>query len=249
MRDKIGCAYSDEGTSGECNHCWTFSDALKYVSLDQKQELRDQYWKAKEAQKELLESGLNQLEAKRKELKAAIQIECPAYWTECKKVEITVALREPFKMVDVRITRFQAIIDGLVIAAALGKGADQKVGGQYSRMKVQEVKRVENPYLWMRYQSAAVNLRANQAMLGAQGQPNSSPVQTKTTKNPECKELMRSNKLRSDLNEMYLFHGTSGPVSSLVMRVGHNERFAADGYCKYSAFRAAVQNILLLVGV
>eukprot|EP00729_Bicosta_minor_P010995 gene10995-35625_t len=232
LLDKIGCAYDDEGTSGECKHCWTFSDALKYVSREQEEELKDQYWKSKKEQKELLESGLNQLEAKRKELEAAIRIECPAYWTDCKRVEITQALREPFTMVDMpwrEMKLFQAIIDGLTIAAALGRGADQKVGGQYSRMKVQEVKRVENPYLWMRYQSAVVNLRANQAMLRAQGQPDSSPVQTKTTRNTECKELMRSNKLRSDLNEVYLFHGTSGPVSSLVMRFGHNERFAADG--------------------
>jgi hypothetical protein len=59
-------------------------------------------------------------------------------------------------------------------------------------------------------------------------------VSPKTAHNDGCMSLMRNNKLRSHLNEVYLFHGTSESVSSLVMRVGFNERFAKDGLCKLS---------------
>lgn len=207
---EIACIYHG------CNEGWTFEDALKYVSKKHHEKLRSLYRDCRGEQLARMKHEMSDLQAKRLELATAIAVKCPEYWTERKSIPKDLSsIKEPFSEIDVTydtpfgdaITmkrQVQAIINGLCIGGALGKGVDQKEKQSYSKMEVQKVLRVENPFLWMRYQSTTVNLRATREMLAAMGrQPKLVPVRTVSL----CEKLMRNNKLRGQLQEVYLFHG------------------------------------------
>ena len=215
--DKISCAYSGR-PDGECKNGWTFSEALDLVSEKRFDALRTLHWECQKEQIEQMKVEKNDLEAKRLELKSAIGVKCPEYWTTLKSIPADLSkLTEPFSEIDVTDTKpferstitmkqqVQDIIDGLCIRGALGRGVDQKEKQRYTRMQVQKVIRVENPFLWMRYQSTTVNLRATKEMLAAMQHLPPQPVDVKTA--GACEQLMRKNKLRAQLQEVYLFHG------------------------------------------
>ena len=112
----------------------------------------------------------------------------------------------------------------------LGHGADQKEGGHYSGLKVTSVRRVQNPLLWYRYKSMLLSLQANREMIGAGSSEKLDPATSRYCNLGE--EMKRRSKmLRPQVNEKYLFHGTSPEVAPLIFSSGFNERFANNGMC------------------
>lgn len=238
--DRIYCCAHERGRYPASNRgpstSWAFSDAVPFLSQGRRDELYKLYWGAKQKLLELAKSELRELLSQKSEIEAASGVKCPDYWVY-NRIPQNLDTREQFRKKDVTAQlkdAMQDVITNAMIPQYLGRGRDlkEKSPFRYTRLEVQKVFRVENPFLWLRYQGAALMLRAATSSV-----PDAESLNPKTSRH--CDKLLRHTlrrgntdaSLRSQLNEVYLFHGTSELVSRLIMQIGFNERFASDGLC------------------
>lgn len=99
-------------------------------------------------------------------------------------------------------------------------GANHACGARLQQCRVSKVLRVENGALWAQYQTKKEVLKAEHREWKAQGLTVPS---LPTTKQP----AMPSVELSAELNELFLFHGTSHDTAQTIAHHGFDERVAA----------------------
>jgi len=245
-RVRCVCPVSDDDGGLNCDGGRTVADALRFTK-SRHQELEAKHSEMVKKQMFALRDEIQCRKSEESEVEAASGIRPPSYWS---LKDSAADWRERFRKGPLSVHAFLVRIDqidhvwdivermlnGSCLSRRLGRGRDQVVAGRYDKLKVKELHRVENPFLWMRYQSTIFSVRMMQQMHGL------SPMSCFTV--CEDDEVSVRAGLRSDVNEKYLFHGTSAPNALLVAETGFNERFSKDGLCECAA-RAMLPNAML----
>jgi hypothetical protein len=190
--------------------------------------------RARERERHRVESDQNELTDKMEELKAFAAFLPPPYW-ENRRVDQVSNWRQPYKLIresDATMAEFQALIDHTCISENLGRGQNQLERGRYSRLKVESVDRCENLLLWNRFKATLATHQLTREMIGSDS---ATSVQTQINERAMMEDhntlRERSQLLRPQVNELFLFHGTSEANSKHIFSGGHNERFANSGLC------------------
>eukprot|EP01128_Nolandella_sp_AFSM9_P008709 TRINITY_DN538_c0_g1_i7.p1 TRINITY_DN538_c0_g1~~TRINITY_DN538_c0_g1_i7.p1 ORF type:complete len:938 (+),score=243.88 TRINITY_DN538_c0_g1_i7:665-3478(+) len=109
--------------------------------------------------------------------------------------------------------KFQKMFNSNTFSEELGKGRDSN-GGSHKGLKIVKIERIENSWLWKRYQSAkhSISLLRSASSLSSIDFALSEP-------------WMKSDlNLDNDRNEVFLLHGTSKEVTEIVIKQGFDER-------------------------
>jgi hypothetical protein len=192
---------------------------------------------AREREKQRVESDQRELETKTSELERFSGFSPPRYW-KTKQLPATPAEFsgwKPYRLITEDppvVKELQGLVDRTCITRWLGTGSDQKDKGRYTRLRVHSVKRVENLLLWSRYKAMQFTLQATREMLGVQSAEKQLQTKLNSVPHHQLHKIQKRAELRTQLNEVYLFHGTSEATSKNIFSGGFNERFARDGWCK-----------------
>eukprot|EP00743_Colponemidia_sp_Colp-15_P005508 GILK01005924.1.p1 GENE.GILK01005924.1~~GILK01005924.1.p1 ORF type:complete len:1480 (+),score=188.34 GILK01005924.1:545-4441(+) len=148
----------------------------------------------------------DQQELLRKKLK-----NIPVYWSTCDDISQRVDIS------NISMNEVQSLFDQCTISATLGSGLNQQVTGQYRRLQVEKIWRVESTMLWGRYQLAKQELQMESTKGTGTGLER---VQTDRHK------WVSAASLDQLLNEKYLFHGTKHDSVDHICNKGFDERIA-----------------------
>ncbi len=116
----------------------------------------------------------------------------------------------------------QDLLDGTMNRHLLGQGADQVQKGDYSKLKVAKVFRIENPILWLKYRLCQIKLRQEATLV--------CKTSTKLDTQPPLtydQRWMESKGLDSSIRETFLFHGTKPDLKQRIIDDGFEERVAS----------------------
>jgi hypothetical protein len=183
-------------------------DKLRKEWLKKEEELKE---KQKKVQRDLEIHKKNQSELKIKEKELVLQSFPPWYWQMTVFGSFsTIAMREVI-MEQTMKGRIQDVITKSCITSTLGQGRDQRVTQKYSKLEVLKVVRIENPVLWKRYCLTKDEIKI-QGTVG------------KKIKVASWDKWMQKSVLDSDVNELYLFHGTKPEYIKLIKSQGFDER-------------------------
>ena len=234
--DRVPCLNNSAAACDETQRL-SLDQALLCVPDRCRVSVAEQLRRARDSERRRAESALLEIQAKDDELRVMSGFRPPVYWQTKMPKELNEfrGLQQSSQMkpeLEVALVKeFQDLVDKTCHTWRLGGGPDQVVPGQYSRLKVVSVRRSENHLLWNRYKATMFSLQATREMLGFAG---ASDVQPQT-EHQSCLGTTlqkRSSTLRPQVNEKYLFHGTSESSCKLIFSGGFNERFANNGYCK-----------------
>ncbi|MHB1887375.1 MAG: poly(ADP-ribose) polymerase family protein [Acidimicrobiales bacterium] len=123
---------------------------------------------------------------------------------------------------------FQDLIDNTTIKSRLGQGKDQKFPGNYGRLLVRQVHRVENRLLFTRY-------AVQREMIKSKGNVKTIPDVAALKASPQW---ISQQYLDSSVNEVFLFHGSKAEVVEPIAKEGFNERLSGDGQFGYGVYLA-----------
>eukprot|EP00039_Didymoeca_costata_P007564 m.101228 g.101228 ORF g.101228 m.101228 type:complete len:1595 (+) comp13736_c2_seq2:1510-6294(+) len=139
----------------------------------------------------------------------------PKYWKttdkKMNKIDVTKEMKD----------KMQQVIDGTVNRAALGNGKDQIQRATYSRLQVVKVERIENRNLFLRYSTRKLWLKDEAAKIKT-----TLAIQPTNLRVKSYERWMRDT-LESQLNEVYLFHGTKPDVAAVIVETGFEEKVAS----------------------
>ena len=124
-----------------------------------------------------------------------------------------------FKEIDIsaeNITWFQRIVDISCIPQTLGKGRDVRTKQVYTKLKVTKVSRIENSRLMLKYL-----LNQHNVMLNNNQKHN--PLDIKNVKCYDSSSSM-NDYLNTNVNEVFLFHGTKPEHVEDIKHFGFDER-------------------------
>lgn len=123
--------------------------------------------------------------------------------------------------------KMQHLIDGSCNRRTLGRGKDQVEPGDYTGLQVVKVEQIESPQLWMIYQLRKVKLVDD--VLKKKCPETPSPSLAKTEIASYDHSWMPKSGLLTEVNEVFLFHGTKPDIADKVIETGFEERLASLG--------------------
>jgi hypothetical protein len=188
-------------------------------------------------ERKAIEDGKKELEKKERNASKVLQLRVPRYWKNK--------------------TGFHSVASSFVRDCLqtfmLDSSTCQRCPGAASRKtQVVSVERVENEYLWQMYQLRRDSLQKRLA----------AHTIRKLSKSTKLQPAIASTEMSADVNEFYLFHGTSLDMAKVICEHGFDERMAnltglygAGSYfainaCKshqYSAAKKESSNFVMLV--
>ena len=156
-------------------------------------------------------------------------IKTPNYWTKYRLLRKNdmVSLKDPHQLVSVTSEEENSIwnlIQQTWRTDMVGHGFDA-VGLEHSNLKLISVQRLENPELFLTYLEALHTV-------AYQAQRNKSLIQPLADKDgpPKTSSFVLNRVCCSEVNEIYLFHGTAAENISAVISKGLDSRIAKSEF-------------------
>jgi hypothetical protein len=179
-------------------------------------ERKKQAFGAKHNDKQQQQAAMEkQLQARQRVVEASLSaLAPPAYWTSTSGLHKTRVWQQGF------VDKIQALVEATSMEALHGNGADlrkQFKGRRWGALRVSAVYRLENHTLWERYSAFRQGMLAR-----SQGM-------VRMPRHETIAPWMQHSQLKDAVNEVYLWHGTSGKLVDILHRQGLDNRVSATG--------------------
>ncbi len=190
------------------------------------QEEQEKIKLAKAAHSKLVRSSFEEMKLRVKEYCASLnQGAFPKDWRcDFEKPSFNLSKGRTYEVTKDMLAFMQELLDGTMNRHLLGKGVDQIKKGDYSKLQVVKVFRIENPMLWLKYRLCQIKLSQDATLVAR--------TNTELDKDPPLtydQRWMEAKGLDSSLRETYLFHGTKPNLRQRIMDDGFEERVASLG--------------------